>query len=122
MALLSGLKHPLKFVLDFSSTSVEPSPDLQSPTMESDIYISYDIIDSSKDINTNSIDPTKIPDSYMKFGYDKMSDPADIEEFLKTQGLNVTKRVNSNDGVHGMKNVASMIKRSKVFIACLSDR
>ena len=93
-----------------------------SQSTDTDIYLSYDIIDSARDIESNKVSNEKIPESYTEFGYERMCDPASIEEFLKSQGFTVCKQVYSSEGDQDVKKVASMIKRAKVFVACLSDR
>ena len=100
------------FILDFVERRTESE--------HTDVYLSYDLVDSYQAVMNSEVEKNDIPESYMKFGYENMCDPADIETFLREQGFKVASQ--KRTGEQNLKQVASMINNTKVFIGCLSDK
>ena len=82
-----------------------------------DIYFSYSMSDSPKAIKNREIDEP--PKHYMPL-LDRLCDPRDILDHLKRTGLNIAIRKATSS--KEMRRTAAMMKKAKIFIACISDQ
>ncbi|XP_047126629.1 uncharacterized protein LOC124807920 [Hydra vulgaris] len=83
-----------------------------------DIFFSYNIIDSYTAYKNGELENLIIPETYIT-NYTNMCDPYEIKSILIQAGYNVI----DYSGVKKVdfRNVSSSIQKSKVFIACISD-
>lgn len=86
---------------------------------ETDIYLSYSLTDSYKAFQNHEFMQSLAPASYVQ-KYSNICDPADIEDFVRSQGFSVARPNRSQN--RDLKQVAGLIKKAKVFIACISDQ
>ena len=82
-----------------------------------DIYFSYTPEDSPKAIKKNEV--ANVPQGYMEH-LDEICDPVTIASYLTSLGLKVEVRkvTSKSEPVHAI----SLMKKAKVFIACISDQ
>lgn len=97
-------------ILDDNNCTQDASDD------DIDIYFSYAVSDSPKAIKNREI--LQAPQNYASV-LDKICDPRDIADHLKATGLKLGIRKPSEN--EDLKKTAMMMKRAKVFIACISD-
>lgn len=81
-----------------------------------DIYFSYTFNDSPEAIKRHEI--ARVPEKYLPL-LENMCDPREIVDSLKQKGLKVGSRNAASS--EELRRTAVMIKRAKVFIACISD-
>ena len=82
-----------------------------------DIYFSYSMSDSPKAIKNQEI---QLPPTENLPLLDKLCDPQDILDCLKQKGLNIAIRKTTNS--KELKKTAAMMRKAKVFIACISNQ
>ena len=76
-------------------------------------------MDSFSAVKNHEVKENLVPSSYHD-KFDSMCDPADMEVFLREQGFTVARQTRS--GNQDLKQVATMMKHAKIFIACISDQ
>lgn len=81
-----------------------------------DVYFSYTPSDSLTAIKNK--ETSNVPEKYAQV-IDRFCDPQDIVNNLKSKGLKVGVRKAKNS--EELRKTATMMKRAKVFIACISD-
>ena len=81
-----------------------------------DVYLSYTPSDSPTAIKNS--ETANIPEKYAHV-LDRLCDPQDIVNNLKSKGLKVGVRKATNS--EELRKTAMMMKHAKVFIACISD-
>ena len=99
------------FILDDSS-------DLENEMESSDIFFSYNILDSFAAYKNREINNSIITESYVR-NYENMCDPHEIESFLRKKGYSTAHQVRT--GERDLKSVSAAIKNAKVFVACISN-
>ena len=82
-----------------------------------DIYFSFTPVDSPNAIKRNEV--TNVPQTYHGL-LDNLCDPMDIASNLQAKGLKVVIRKVTSDAQ--LKNTVSLMKKAKVFVACISDQ
>ena len=98
-------------LLDTNETSGDASVD------DVDIFFSYNPVDSPNAIQRKEV--KNIPNNYHAL-LNQLCDPRKIAENLKEKGLKIAEgKVQSNEG---LKETVNMMKKAKVFIACISDQ
>eukprot|EP00794_Sanderia_malayensis_P015993 gene15993-17604_t len=80
-----------------------------------DIFFSYAAVDSPDAIKNKE---AKVPQKYVSV-LDQLCDPRNIVDQLKSKGLKVAHRNASTS--EELKKTAKLMKKAKVFIACISD-
>ncbi|XP_065068672.1 uncharacterized protein LOC135693983 [Rhopilema esculentum] len=87
------------------------------PEDDIDIYFSYSVTDSPTAIKNN--ETLEAPERYLPV-LDRLCDPRDIMTHLRKKGLKIGER-KANTGEE-LKKTAIMMKKAKVFVACISDQ
>jgi len=81
-----------------------------------DVYVSYVKTNSPQAIKNKEVD---LPPTYEEAMLESLCDPRDIIESLKSKGVRIAEIDNTAEDSY--LKIASTLKRTKVFIACVSD-
>jgi len=83
-----------------------------------DVYVSYVKTNSPQAIKNQEVNA---PPSYEQVMLDTMCDPRDIIASLKSKGVKICEIDREAEGDAAFMKIATTLKRTKVFIACVSD-
>nr|XP_039270005.1 uncharacterized protein LOC120344759 [Styela clava] len=109
-------------ILDSVTGPSEGTRPQQSEQGSIDVFISYAKVNSPAAIKNHEIESSLLPPSYEEVMIEELCDPRDIVSHLKEMGVSVyiTEDI-VDDNEAGLLEIVSALKRSKIFIACLSD-